>query len=314
VRTVLVTGAEGFCGRHVAERLRAEGCEVVAGVRNRARKLAHERQGRRAFVCDVTDPITVARVVAATNPDALIHLAGVPFDAVSGAPLEAHRVIVSAWANLLDAVRRSTPRAKVVLASCVHVYGEPTGDRPLSETDPPHPTTLFGAYLHAAEQTAQAFVREYRMDVTIARAFDVVGPGQPAGSYWGALAQRLSSWHDGTHGREWWLPGLSAQRDICHVEDAAAAYAALMTSGGAGEIYNICSGQVLERREAVTQLAAHLGVHVELRDLPGDSGPAVLRGDNGRLRSVGWTPTRSAADAIRDLADSYKRAAEPVHA
>ena len=99
MRNVLVTGAEGFAGTHLIEFLRGRGVDVVAGVRNRGRKLALERRVGKALVCDVSDAINVARVVAGVKPDGIIHLAGCsrPFSA-SCEPLEAYQSIVKACA------------------------------------------------------------------------------------------------------------------------------------------------------------------------------------------------------------------------
>ena len=110
MRTLFVTGAEGFTGRHLVEYLRRRGYEVVGGVRNRARKLALERRQGKAVVCDVSDAITVARAIASVKPDGIIHLAGTArAHEAAVEPLVAYQSIVTGWANVLDAVRRIVP-------------------------------------------------------------------------------------------------------------------------------------------------------------------------------------------------------------
>ena len=177
MQTVFVTGAEGFAGSHVFELLRRSGYDAVAGVRNRARKLAYERQGCKALVCDVSDAINVARVVASVRPDAVVHLAGLahPADAAAD-PLLGYQSIVTAWANILDAVRRTVPRAHVVLASACDVYGDAGRDgQPLSETTSAKPISTFGSLKRTAESIAHTFFRDYHLNITIARPFHYTG-------------------------------------------------------------------------------------------------------------------------------------------
>ena len=316
VHTVLVTGAEGFAGGHLIQHLRGTGYEVVAGVRNRARKLALERQSQKAIVCDITDAINVARVIASVRPDAVVHLAGIAHpDAAGTDPLLAYQSIVTSWANLLDAVRRTVPRAKVVLASACDVYGPAGADgRPLREDTSPQPVSTFGSLKRLAESIAHTFFRDYHLNVTIARPFNYVGPGQSERSYFAAVARKLVDWGPGDG--ELRLPCLSCRRDLLHVDDVATAYERLVQDGRPNEIYNISSGQALTCAELVSAMAAEFGLQVPLTESPAVGLPpqlAALCGDNTKLREeLHWSPTRSAQDGLRDLVASYRTAAAAV--
>lgn len=271
------------------EHLRQRGYEVVAGVRNRARKLAYERQDARALVCDVADPINVARVIAGVRPDAVVHLAGVssPADAAAE-PLEAYQGIVSAWANILDAVRRAVPRAKVVLASACEVYGDACNDdRPLTEDTGLHPVSTFGSLKATAESIARTFYRDYHLDVTIARPFHYTGPGQPERFFFGAVAWRLAHWNPVTDGNELRLQDLSCRRDLLHVDDVVTAYERLLQDGRPNEAYNICSGNSWTCRELVETMIREAGRSVRLAEAaPGAEGHGIrmLCGSNAKIR------------------------------
>ncbi len=314
MQTVLITGAEGFVGSHLLPHLRQKGYEVVAGVRNRARKLIHERQGIHALVCDVTDAINVARVVASVRPDGLVHLAGMarPADAADD-PLLAYQSIVTAWANVLDAVRRTVPRARVLLVSAADVYG-PAGEEPVRETTPPRPTTMFGSLKQAAEAIAATFYRDYHLNLTVARPFAYTGAGQPAGFYFGAVARQLAEGEPNGGTPELWLPDLDGGRDVLHVQDVVTAYQRLLEDGRPNETYNVCSGQAVACRELVMSMAAGCGRSVELRELPAQTTKvrsAGLVGDNTKLREeLGWTPERTAAQAVRELMAGMRVRAE----
>ncbi|MCK4343414.1 MAG: GDP-mannose 4,6-dehydratase [Phycisphaerae bacterium] len=312
MQTVFITGAGGFVGSRLLGYLREQGCDVVAGVRNRARKLAYERQSNKALVCEVTDPINVARAIAGVRPDAIIHLAGPsrPVDA-SADPLAAYQGIVSSWANLLDAVRRVVPRAKVVLASACDVYGNAgSSGELLSETTLPQPVTTFGSMKTTAEDVAHTYYRDYHLNITIARPFHYTGPGQSERFFFGAVAQQLANWDPAANDRELRLPDLSCRRDLLHVDDVVSAYARLLQDGRPNEIYNICSGEAFTCREIIETMIGDLGHEIQLSELPGDEEHdqiPFLRGDNSKIRAeLSWSPTRSARDAVRALLASYQ--------
>jgi GDP-4-dehydro-6-deoxy-D-mannose reductase len=315
---VFVTGAEGFAGTYVVELLAQGGYEVVAGVRNRARKLAYERQSCKALVCDIADAINVARAIASVRPTAVIHLAGLahPEDAADD-PLLGYQTIVTSWANVLDAVRRMVPRAKVVLASACDVYGDAGRDgHPLVETTPSQPISTFGSLKRAAESIAHTFFRDYHLNVTIARPFHYLGAGQSDRFFFGAVARRLAEMPSTDGENHLWLPDLSCRRDLLHVRDVATAYQRLMEDGRPNETYNICSGQAPTCREIVGLMAGQLGLDVQLaEDPPADGGThvPVLCGDNTKLRTeLKWEPTHTVQDAVRELIESTQAANTPV--
>jgi GDP-4-dehydro-6-deoxy-D-mannose reductase len=313
MRTLFVTGAEGFAGTHLVRALQGHGCEVVAGVRNRARKLAYEKQSRRALVCDVSDAINVARAIASVKPDGVIHLAGVArSDEAASDPLAAYQTLVTSTANILDAVRRVAPRARVLLISAGEVYGSAgAAGQPLPETTCAQPCTTFGAWKLAAESIAHTFFANYHLNVTIARPFGYTGPGQPDSFFFGAVARRLAAWDHELHGAELKLPDLSCRRDILHIDDVTSAYLRLFDDGKPNEIYNVCSGTATPVGTFVTTLARELGVDVRCVDAASGSTRSaipVLCGAPERLTTeLGWTPSRTWQDAARDLAASIQK-------
>ena len=312
MQTIFVTGAEGFAGSLLTRQLQQRGYAVVAAVRNRARKLAYERQHGKALVCDITDAINVARAVASAQPDAVVHLAGESHPwAATEQPLGAYQSIVTAWANVLDAVRRSCPRARVLLISACDVYGDAGRDgRPLSEETPPHPVNTFGSLKLAAESIAHTYFERYHLNLTIARPFHYTGPGQPESLFFGAAAKQIAEWNPNTDGEELSLPDLSCQRDLLHVHDVVQAYERLLHDGKPNEIYNVCSGEALSCREIVETMARAARVPIRFVEQPatGDSEPIqALCGDNTKLRTqLGWQPTHTLSGAIQDLMGSYQ--------
>lgn len=313
MQTIFVTGAEGFAGNLLTQQLRQSGYQVWAGVRNRARKLAYERQQGQAIVCDVSDAINLARAIASAKPDAVVHLAGFSHPhAATEMPLDAYQSIVTAWANVLDAVRRITPRARVLLVSACDVYGNATADgRALREDTPPQPVSTFGKLKLTAESIAHTFYERYHLNLTIARTFHYTGAGQPETFFFGSIAQRLAAWDPAVQGEEIALPDLQCRRDLLHVRDVINAYERLLQDGKPNETYNVCSGEARTCGEIIHMMTQALRAPVRITEQhTGDANDElvpVFLGDNTKLRTeLGWNPTQTVEGAVQELVRSYQ--------
>lgn len=319
MKTLFVTGAEGFTGRHLCDTLRKRGYDVVGGVRNRARKLVFEKQTGKAIVCDVSDAINVARAIASARPDAVIHLAG-PSQPQMAAdePLMAYQSIDTAWANVLDGVRRAVPRARIVLASSCDVYGSSGADgRPLREDAPLQPVNTFGALKATAESIAQTFFANYHLNITVVRPFHYTGAGQSEESYFGGIARKLAAWDAAASGTTLSLPDLAFVRDVLHVQDVVEAYIAVLENGRPNETYNICSGRTASIRDLVQMLIRCSGTNVTCESLPSppEGQIAALCGDNTKLcQQLNWKPTRTLEAAFQELLQSCRAQRKDVAA
>lgn len=305
MKTVFLTGAEGFTGRLLTPFLKQRNYDVVGGVRNRARKLAYEKQWGRALVCEASDAINVARAIASVKPDIVVHLAGpVGPDADNDDPLAAYQSIVSGWANILDAVRRAVPRARVVLASSWEVYGSSqTGC--VNEGTTLNPSDAFGSFKANAEAVAQTFFQNYHLNVAIARPFCYTGTGQSQRGYFGNIAAQLSSGNAGLA-----VPGLNCQHDFLHVQDVIEAYGRIIEADTPNEVYNISSGKTWSVRELVTKLAGFGRWNANFHTTEGeDAWRGSFSGDNSKLRKLGWQPARSIESALQELAQCYTKSA-----
>lgn len=313
MQKILVTGAEGFTGAHLVRKLKTSGFQVVAGVWNRARKLAYEKNSTKALVCDVTDAISVARVVASVKPDAVIHLAGPSQSAAANdEPLLAYQSIVSGWANVLDAVRRGVPRARCLMVSASDVYGSNLANgSAVSESTNPEPDTTFGSMKWAAEQIAATFHRDYHLDVMIARPFQFVGSGQPDDSFW---RQACAACIGGSNASEMecaW-PSASDKFDVMSVSDVVAAYQCILENGKPNETYNVCSGSMTSFGDVWSNWAAASGGSTVAPQSSNSDQPACsgvnLCGSNSKLTALGWKASSSLDEAWESLAAEVKEA------
>jgi GDP-4-dehydro-6-deoxy-D-mannose reductase len=308
---VLVTGANGFVGRHLTRALRAAGHDVVAAGG------PHETD---PFVpLDLLRAGDVARVVAQAAPQAVVHLAGQAFVPVSlREPLATLELNALGTARLLEAVRDQQPAGaapvRTLVVSSSEVYGVQRPDRmPLDESAQLLPANPYAASKVAAEACALAWHRAYGADVVVARPFNHIGPGQDERFAVSTFARQLAEIAAGGPPLMY-VGNLTAERDFLDVRDVVAAYVALLENGRPGEVYNICSGKAVRLQEVLRQLITIARVPVEVREDPERMRPSdlpILVGDAAKLRAAtGWTPQVALAATLRDTyADARERVA-----
>jgi GDP-4-dehydro-6-deoxy-D-mannose reductase len=304
---VLVTGANGFVGRHLIVAAQAAGHETIAcGGPGEANAL------------DVTDAAAVRSTLSEARPEAVIHLAGQAFVPPSiSDPLTTLAINASGTANVLEglrALKAGGAAVRALVVSSAEVYGKQRPERmPLDEHTPIRPENPYAASKAAAELYAQTWARVYGLDVIVVRAFNHIGPGQDARFVVPSFAHQVAAIAAG--GPNLLMVGnLEAQRDFLDVRDVVAAYLALLANGRAGEVYNVCSGRAVAIREVLRQVIMLARVAVEIREDPARMRPSdvpLLVGDATKLRGeTGWAPAYTLAASLRDIyADACERVA-----
>jgi GDP-4-dehydro-6-deoxy-D-mannose reductase len=304
---VLVTGGNGFVGKHVCAALRARGDEAIAAGRQHD---AHDVD----FPLALCDLANVRGVLEASRADVVMHLAAQAFvPTAMRDPLATYDVNVMGTARLYEAIRLSESKPRLVLfVSSAEVYGaREAEDYPLREDMVPRPAGPYAASKLAGEAVASASSRAYGIPTIVARAFNHVGPGQSARFAVAAFAAQLAAIAEGKE-PVMRVGNLSSQRDFLDVRDVAQAYLALLDRGEPGETYNVCSGAPTRMSEVLRQLVATARLPVEIREDPALARPSdvpLSYGDAAKLRAAtGWSPRFTLAESLRDAyADARAR-------
>jgi nucleoside-diphosphate-sugar epimerase len=271
---VLLTGAAGFTGRHLAARLRAEGMRVFG--LTRSIPAADEVQA------ELSDGGAVAAAVAKVAPDIVIHLAGITTWLHSDVP-EIYAVNTLGTANLLAALAASPklPRL-VIIASSATVYAPPSSDTPITEDHRREPAHHYGASKLAVEEIARLYSQ--KLPIIVTRPFNYTGVGQT-----GDFVVRKMVRHFQEGAREIRLGELQLERDFSDVEDVVEAYVRLIRVATEYAVVNLCSGNVVHLADIVPMLIELTGqpmtvVRDERFVRAGE--PRVIRGSTERLHAM----------------------------
>lgn len=279
---VLVTGAGGLIGRHLAAPLTAAGFEVVV--------LSRRDAGPGGISGDLlADP---ERVVARAGADHLIHLAW--HDGPGRWTAPENLDWVGASLRLIRAFAEGGGRRAVLVGSCAEY--DWTGAGRLSEASALRPATLYGAAKVATGIAALAGAGALGLSLAWARPFFVYGPGEPEGRLFGDLLRGLAA------GRAVECTDGVQRRDFLHAGDVAAALAALLASPVSGAV-NIGSGRAVAVRDLIATLAAAIGreglVRFGARPRPAGD-PDLIEADVVRLTDeVGFRPRHDLASGVR---------------
>ena len=307
-RTVLVTGAAGFIGSALCERLVAAGDRVIGfddlsrGRRDRVPAPVTMVQG------DIRDASDVSAAVAAWRPQLVIHLAAMHFipDCIAR-PRDTMAVNVQGTARVLDACRVS-PVAHVIFASTAAVYA-PTDAPCVEDTTPLRPLEVYGESKLRAEELVAAFHRETGIAASILRLFNAIGRNETNPHVVPHIFESLQQ-SNVIH-----LGNTAPRRDYIDTRDLADAIVAVASVPSGLAVFNVGTGVTHSVDDIVQGLRSILRRDISVVQEPSrmrQTERMVLAAAIEKIRhATGWAPRYSLEDTLRDLVQAYGLQAEP---
>jgi GDP-4-dehydro-6-deoxy-D-mannose reductase len=300
---VLITGVCGFTGRHMVAHLCRHSPATIVGT-DVCPDTALPVDTY--LPCDLTDQASVDRLVAASQPSVVYHLAGL----MGKAPVEELlRVNVGGFKCLTDSLRRWACEAasaiRVVTVGSAAELGSKGATRlPVVEEAECEPDSPYGQSKWEVTRSALAEPPDGPLQIVVARPFNLVGPGLSPQLALGSFARQIASIVRG-EGDAVRCGPLHTRRDFVDVRDAVAAYVALAQNGRAAQVYNVCVGRSYKLERLLNTLVTLANVKVRIvcdsaRQQPGDL--TDIYGDHSKItREVGWRASISIERSLTDL-------------
>ncbi|QXJ26145.1 NAD(P)-dependent oxidoreductase [Actinomadura graeca] len=312
-RPVVVLGGTGFLGRHVCRAFAAEGARVLRV--SRAAPAGPDGDGCRTLSLDLAGAgrRDLARLLADAGAQVLVNASGAVW---AGSPERMAALNADLPDRLAGAVADlpAADRPRLVQLGSAYEYGPARHGTLTGEDCVPAPATVYGRTKLRGSEAVLRAVREDGADAVVLRISVACGPGAPGTSLPGTVAGHLAA------GRgELRLAPLRAHRDLVDVRDVAAAVVAAARAPAdavACGVVNIGGGRAVPVRRLVELMISLSGRPVrvvEEADAPRTrSDSPWQRLDISRARRrLGWSPSRTLEESLRDLLAAAGVPAEP---
>jgi NAD dependent epimerase/dehydratase len=319
--TILVTGAGGFIGSHLVERLVRDGTRVRAFIRYNSRNdwgaldwLPADVKGEvEVILGDIRDVESVSR--ALEGADDVCHLAAqiaIPYSYRN--PRDFFVTNVEGSLNVAQAALSAEVR-HIIHTSTSEVYGS-AQFVPITEDHPLHPQSPYAASKVGADMLMESYHRTYGLPVTILRPFNTFGPRQSARAVIPTIISQALA------GGPVRLGSLAPRRDLTYVEDTVEGFlASLSTPDTIGRTLQLGTGTEVSVADIVDIVGDLVGHPLEIdhdvtRVRPANSEVTRLLSSPLRAReAMGWMPRveireglRRTMEDIGEHADRYRTA------
>lgn len=305
-KRVLVTGADGFIGSHLTERLIQRGCDLRAFVQYNSlgswgwldESPVEVRRNLDVFVGDIRDPHGVR--TAMTGCDVVLHLA-----ALIAIPYSYHSPQTYVETNVLGTLNvvqaaRDLGIERVVHTSTSEVYGT-ARFVPMTEAHPLQGQSPYSASKIGADQIALSYHASFGTPVSVLRPFNTFGPRQSARAVIPTIISQIAAGADTIR-----LGAVHPTRDFSFVDDTVRAFMAVAECDAAvGQTLNAGSGFEISIGDTARLLIDLMGRPVDIvtddqRLRPEASEVERLWADSSALRALtGWAPEYGQGEGFR---------------
>lgn len=311
---VLITGAGGFVGNHLAAHLaQTQAISRLIGTTLFESETVHPAISSNCLL-DLKDYAQVRNLLADCRPDAVYHLAAQAFVPRSFEdPWETLENNILSQLNITKACLALNLRPRILIVSSAEIYGQVSAAQlPLDENSPIRPTNPYSVSKVAQDMLGLQYYLSHDLPIMRARPFNHIGPGQNGRFVAPAFAMQIASIEEGQREAVINVGNLTAKRDFTDVRDIVRAYSLIVEKGRPGQAYNVASGLAYSIGQLLDILLGLSEIDIKVQIDPARLRPVdvpEIRGDSTKLRrDTGWKPSLSFEATLQDvLADCRQR-------
>jgi UDP-glucose 4-epimerase len=313
---VLITGITGFIGSRLASRLVKDGYNVHGLVRH-----SSERELRR--IRDVISQVhliegdlgtfhSIISAVDASEPEVIFHLGALtPVRLSFDDPYPYIATNFEGTVNLVHAILREAPNARLIAASTAEVYGWQGGNRPIREDAILNPASPYAVTKSAADQYVQMANRVYHLNGTVLRPINSYGRIGEGGFYTEYLISKMLT------GETCYVGAPDSIRDYMFADDHVNAYTlAAKSPSSIGQVYNVSPGNPVTNSELAKMLTVMTGFKGKIvfgsyppgyPQRPKSQDPQYLVLDNSKIsKELSWKASHTLQEGLKLTVEMWR--------
>jgi GDP-4-dehydro-6-deoxy-D-mannose reductase len=313
----LITGVNGFVGKHLAKRLLVQGVEVWGTTRESSPSLILLDSNIKIYKTALEVSDNIYTMLLSVKPDIIFHLAGQSNVRKSWDNKEGtFYTNVNKTIFLLEAClsyQKLNPELRVITVGSSEEYGKVDLDSiPIKEETPLNPMSPYGASKAAVSFLAKQYYDAYGLNVLHVRPFNHIGPGQSLGFVVPDFTKQIVDIEMGKSLPEIKVGNLSAARDFIDVRDIVSYYVELAINKNVkfGQIVNVCSGKVCKIQEVLNSLLKLSSREINIVIDPSKIRPVdvpIYYGDNNKLKTLTTYETQfNLEQSLYDIINSIR--------
>lgn len=295
---ILILGINGFTGIHFQKYIVRNNLPrrfSFFGVDLSIQKLTEINYTR----FNLLDFIKLEKLILKIKPDYIINFSGI-FNHSKFEVMEEINAGISR--NVLEViVRNKLLVKKVLLIGSAAEYGR-SSTLPISECAPLRPISFYGLSKAVQSIYCDYYVRNFDINVSIARTFNIIGKGIPHSLCLGSFVKQIKK----ARNKDIIYTGnLNTRRDFLNIEDVVDAYWKILMNGKKGEIYNVCSGNSYYIKDILSYLIKEFGMEIKVavkKEWIRENDILDSFGDNRKLRKdTGWKEEKGIFAALKSF-------------
>lgn len=312
MKKILLTGANGFVGRHFIELISESSDYFILGITHDGSLPSTEKS--KYITGNIMDRNFLEDILQNNRPDYIIHLAA---KAVTHGedPEGSFKVNFFGTLNLFEAVvkiKSDSFNPKIIYISSAEVYGKTKTPENITEDNPLFPINYYGVSKVAADRLSYQYTQSHKLNVVILRPFNHLGPGQTKGFFVPDMASQIAEIEkSGSENGQIMTGNLDSVRDFLDVRDVVKAYKlSLEKDLEPSSVFNISSGRGIKVSELLDKLLSLSNKKIEIKTDPNRLRPSeipITIGNSSKFRGqTGWEPKIPIDQTLEDTLEYWR--------
>jgi UDP-glucose 4-epimerase len=305
MKKIIITGSNGFLGSYITEEFSSNSWEITGIDRkHESQRAEFDQKIEISHIQSVVPSKIFEDTLLSQQPEIFIHAAGP--SSVSESiknPLKDFEGSVNFLFYVMDALRRCSPKTRIIFLSSAAVYGNPILI-PISETATSHPISPYGYHKMICEKLIEEFFIAYKIRGCSARVFSAYGPGQKKMVLWDICQKALKGTTVNLYGTG------NETRDLIHAKDVARCIYLIAENGSfTAETYNVGNGVEVPVNTLAEEMLQALNSpnDIVFNQIEREGDPLRWCADISRIQALGYKSTISLKEGVQGYVEWVKR-------